>query len=100
MSIRRVVSNIGVFCTWVHVLTMSLRSLSKLKPFVLFFGMPRREHKLLFGLIIFINVTSNPCPKMRTGLLTVQPLLFYCWIDQWMSCLHFLGCIYCAKGEP
>ena len=79
MSIQRVVSNVGVFRTWVNVLTMSLRSLFKPKPFVQFFGLPCREHKLFFGLRIFIDVTSHPCLEMKTGVLTVQPTTYQCY---------------------
>ena len=57
MSIRRVVSNVGVFRTWVNVLTMSLQSPFKLRLFVLFFGMPYWEYKPVFGFIIFIDET-------------------------------------------
>ena len=59
MSIQRVVSNVAVFHTCVNVLTMSLRSLLKLRSFVLFFGMPYRGHKLFCGLIMFLGVTSE-----------------------------------------
>ena len=67
MSIRGVASNVGVFGTWFNVLTMSSRPPFKLRPFVLLFGMPCREYRLSFGLIIFIDVASDPCLVMRTG---------------------------------
>ena len=99
MSIRRVVSNVGVFHTWVNVLTMSLRSPFKHRPFVLFFGMPCRECKLFFGLTIIIDATSDSSYlEMISGPLTVQLLLSCWWIHQLMSCLLFLVWICCSKG--
>ena len=55
MTIPRVVSNAAVFCTWVNVPPMSLRSPFKLTPYVVFFGMPWREYKLFFGLTNFFQ---------------------------------------------
>ena len=78
MSIQRAVGNVGVFRTGVNVLTMSLRSPFKLRPFVLVFGMPCRECKLIFGLITFIHVTSNPCLEMGSGPLTIHRLPSNC----------------------
>ena len=77
MSIRRVVSNVDVFRTWVDVLSCPF-VLFKPTPFVLSFGMRCGEHKLFFGLLICIDVISDPCLEMTTGLLTIQLLLSYC----------------------
>ena len=71
MSIGIVLSRVGVFRTWVSILTMPLPSAFKLGPFAFVFGMPCKEQKLFLGLIICVDITSHPWLEMITCLLTV-----------------------------
>ena len=86
MSIERVVSNVGVFRTWVNTLTMSLRSPFKPQPFVQFIGMPCSDYKLFFGLTISIVVTSYPCLEMTTVHLYVYILALFIIVSQVKDC--------------
>ena len=73
----RVVCNVGVWLTWVNVLTMCppLQFKEQLRAPV--FGRPWKVNPLFYGLIIFIEVTSGLCLVMRTGPLIVQLVLSY-----------------------
>ena len=73
----RVVCNVGVWLTWVNVLTMYPPLLFKEQLRAPVFGRPWKVNPLSYGLIIFIDVTSGLCLVMRTGPLIVQPVLSY-----------------------
>ena len=73
----RVVCKVGVWLTWVNVLTMYPPLQFKAQLLAPVFGRPWKVNPLFYGLISFIDVTSGMCLVMRTGPLIVQLVLSY-----------------------